>query len=368
MSTSQLQHNWTPHNCGIEVNSFNLTSTTPQDISLIKSALAVHGCVYFRNSPLTPAQHHNFASSFSTININRFFPSLHEEGIEDGSIALVEKKKEAGSAVGERFHTDHSYDVAPALGSILVARELPQTGGDTVFVDMQKAYETLPNDIKQKLIGMRAVHSSRHVFGVKYKDRKTGKSLYQNQSEAVQDTVHPVVITSPLSGKPSLYVNPGFTIKFEGMTQMESQPFLNYLYLHAMNKSIMHRFQWEKDSVILWDNRSVWHCAVNDYHGQYRLMNRITIDGCKLTAFHAKEDQHQGSVPYAGKEMVNVRRGMLGIGFTELDHPFILNAMDTFEKGMIEMGSPEVAIDMNPKWWQKMALKMLSVVGVHPKL
>jgi taurine dioxygenase len=138
MSTSQLQHNWTPHNCGIEVNSFNLTSTTPQDISLIKSALAVHGCVYFRNSPLTPAQHHNFASSFSTININRFFPSLHEEGIEDGSIALVEKKKEAGSAVGERFHTDHSYDVAPALGSILVARELPQTGGDTVFVDMQK--------------------------------------------------------------------------------------------------------------------------------------------------------------------------------------------------------------------------------------
>ena len=175
------------------------------------------------------------------------------------------------------FHADHTYDLAPALGSMLVARELPTAGGDTVFCSMYAAYDSLPQDVKSRLEGMRAVHSSRHTFG-----RKT--TLYQNAKAATQDNVHPVVITHPLSGRKALFVNPAFTLHFEGQTIDESAPLLEALYHHAVQPEHCHRFEWAPGSAALWDNRSVWHCAVNDYHGDYRLMHRITIDGVELEA------------------------------------------------------------------------------------
>ena len=171
----------------------------------------------------------------------------------------MQKKKDQRSAIGERFHADHTYDLAPALGSMLVARQLPlkKNLGDTVFVDMRKAYATLPEEIKKQLVGLRAVHSSRHYFGKDQTDRGTGESLFANQQEATQDHVHPVVIKSPLSGKPSLFINPGFTLHFEGQTPAESKQLLEYLYHHAVQIQHMHRFVWEENSAVLWDNRAV---------------------------------------------------------------------------------------------------------------
>ena len=104
----------------------------------------------------------------------------------------------------------------------------------------------------------------------------------KNAEAANQDVFHPVVITHPETGKKALYVNPTFTLGFEGWSDEESRPLLEYLYLHASKPEFTCRFQWKEGSIAFWDNRSTWHLAINDYHGERRLMHRITIEGVKL--------------------------------------------------------------------------------------
>jgi taurine dioxygenase len=243
----------------------------------IRKTLADRGVVFFRDQTLTPEQHIGLARQFGAINVNRFF--THADGYPE--IALVAKEPEQKRNIGGGWHTDHSYDQSPALGSILYARQVPPSGGDTLFSSMYAAYDALSDGLKQTLGGLRAVHSSRHVFGVvrdEFRDR------YRNAEAAVQDAVHPVIITHPESGRKALYVNPGFTLRFDGWTDEESKPLLAFLYAHAARPEFCTRFVWREGSIAFWDNRSTWHYAVNDYQGERRLMHRITIEGCELAA------------------------------------------------------------------------------------
>ena len=135
------------------------------------------------------------------------------------------------------------------------------------------------------LEGMNAEHSSRHVFGQGARARRgdIGDRI-ANYDAALQDATHPVVIKHPISGKKSLYVNPGFTLRFEGWTDQESAPLLKMLYDHASRPEHTYRFQWAPGSIAFWDNRATWHYALNDYPGERRLMHRITVEGCGLEA------------------------------------------------------------------------------------
>ena len=138
------------------------------------------------------------------------------------------------------------------------------------------------------LLGLEAVHSSRHVFGRQqpgsaHDDAR--EELFSNAEQATQDAVHPVVIEHPLSGRPALYVNLGFTTRFVGWTVDESQPLLDFLYRHAARNEFTYRFTWEPGSIAIWDNRAVHHNALNDYHGERRLMHRITIEGVALAPY-----------------------------------------------------------------------------------
>ena len=121
------------------------------------------------------------------------------------------------------------------------------------------------------------MHSSRHVFGEEAPMPADLKGRLGNADQATQDAVHPVVITHPTSGRKVLYINPGFTIQFEGWSAEESRPLLKYLYEHASKPEFTYRFHWKEGSVAFWDNRCTWHYAVNDYHGESRLMHRITL-------------------------------------------------------------------------------------------
>jgi taurine dioxygenase len=231
--------------------------------------------VFFRDQLPTPEQQITFARRFGNINVNRFF--AHADGYPE--IALVVKEPHQTKNIGGGWHTDHSYDREPALGSILYAREVPRLGGDTLFASMYAAYDGLSDGLKQTLEGLRARHSSRHVFGV---ERDDLKGRIGNPEFATQDAIHPVVITHPESSRKALYVNPGFTLGFEGWTDDESQPLLEYLYRHAVKPEFTCRFQWQKGSLAFWDNRATWHYAANDYQGEHRLMHRITLDGGPL--------------------------------------------------------------------------------------
>ena len=264
------------HAVGAEIGGVDLSQPVPGEVlSDIRAALATHGVVVFRDQTLTREQHVAVARQFGEININRFFAK--EEGFPE--IALVVKEPDQTANIGGGWHTDHSYDLHPALGSMLYAREVPPVGGDTMFASMYAAYDALSDGLKQTLSGLRAVHSSRHVFG---KNRDGMKGRIGNPELATQDAVHPAVITHPESGKRALYVNPGFTVGFDGWTVEESQPLLGYLYRHAARPEFTCRLQWKSGSLALWDNRSTWHYALNDYHGERRLMHRITIEGGPL--------------------------------------------------------------------------------------
>jgi taurine dioxygenase len=278
MQSSSTQIRLVSGAVGAEIAGVDLSEPLEaQARDTIRKTLADHGVVFFRDQSLTPEQHIGFARQFGDINVNRFF--AHADGYPE--IALVSKEPDQTKNIGGGWHTDHSYDQSPALGSILYAREVPPSGGDTLFSSMYAAYDALSDGLKQVLAGLRAVHSSRHVFGVVREDMK---ARYRNPEAAVQDAVHPVVITHPDSGRKALYVNPGFTLRFDGWTSEESKPLLEFLYRHAARPEFGCRFVWRNGSIAFWDNRATWHYAVNDYQGQRRLMHRVTVEGCELTA------------------------------------------------------------------------------------
>jgi len=245
----------------------------------ILQAFHDHSVIFFRDQEITPEQHITFARRFGPINVNRFFTPVpgHPE------IAEVRKEPDQKKNIGETWHTDHSYDEIPALGSMLVAREVPDHGGDTMFASMYAAYEALSEGMKRTLEPLRAIHSSRHIFGHAAGYHGTDlKGRLHKPEDATQDAVHPVVIRHPDTGRKALYVNSNFTTGIEGWTREESEALLGFLYRHGARPEFTCRFRWRNGSIALWDNRSTWHCAVNDYHGQRRLMHRITIEGTAL--------------------------------------------------------------------------------------
>ena len=254
----------------------NLSDSTLEEL---KSVFGRYSVIFFRNQDLTPQQHIDLAERGGSINVNRFFKPL--EGYP--KIAQVIKEADQKENIGGAWHTDHSYDEIPAMGSMLYARKVPQVGGDTLFSSMYLAYEALSDSMKEMLSGLKAWHSSRHAFGhgsaesEHYEDGRLA-----NPDLATQDALHPVVITHPITGRKALYVNTRFTIRFDGWTVEESKPLLDFLYAYGARQEFTCRFQWEPGSIAFWDNRATWHYALNDYHGEQRIMHRITLEGVPL--------------------------------------------------------------------------------------
>jgi len=282
MSYSHIRVEPLSAHVGAEIGGVDLAQPVSDAVfGEIRRAFGEYGVVFFRDQQLTPDQHVGFAERFAPIDINRFFTAVPGYPM----IAEVRKEPEQTRNIGGGWHTDHSYDQKPALGSMLYAREVPQTGGDTLFAGMYAAYDGLSDGLKQTLEGLRACHSSRHVFGREAMEQRGDLNGRIGNSElATQDAVHPVVIRHPETGRKALYVNPGFTLRFEGWTDDESRPLLQFLYQHAVRPEFTCRFHWRGGSLALWDNRSSWHFAVNDYQGQRRLLHRVTIQGSALHA------------------------------------------------------------------------------------
>jgi taurine dioxygenase len=265
---------------GAEVTGVNVGNLSEEEFAQLKTRFHEHGALFFRDQQLTPEDHIAFAERWGPINVNRFFQPV------DGypQIAQVLKEPEQTNNIGGGWHTDHSYDQAPAMCSILYALEVPEHGGDTLFAGMAAAYHALSDTFKALLAPLKAVHSSRHIFGKEAQyNREMGDRL-GNPELATQDVVHPVVIQHPATGQSLLYVNPAFTLHIEGLAHEESNMLLQFLYRHVMNPQFHTRLHWQKGSLAMWDNRSTWHYALNDYQGQRRHLHRVTVEGGKLSA------------------------------------------------------------------------------------
>lgn len=272
---------------GAEVLGIDLARPlSDADFAQVRAAFAEHGVIFFRDQSISEEQHIAFARRWGAININRFF-AAHPAYPE---IALVVKEPDQQHNIGGGWHTDHSYDFEPALGSILAARELPPEGGATAFASMYAAYDGLPAKLKERIEGRSAVHSARHVFGSKaavyeaVQDTRGEGGRIGNSAAAdvLDDPVHPVVIVHPLSGKRAIYVNPSFTLHIQGLATEESRDLLAEVYEHCRKPEFQDDFHWRDGSIAFWDNRATWHYAYNDYHGHRREMHRITIEGVAL--------------------------------------------------------------------------------------
>ena len=262
---------------GAEIGGVDLSEELPEGtIAAIRQALLDHLVIFFRDQELTPARFMAFARRFGEPVTYPFV-----KGLEDfPEITPILKREEDRANFGGLWHSDTVYQQEPPLGTILYGLEIPPYGGDTEFANQYLAYETLSEPLRSFLDGLTAVHISG-----KGRTQKTRDEMMKQGSVGLKGdeltSRHPVVRTHPETGRKALYVNGAHTSHFEGMTEEESQPILEFLYRHQVKSEFTCRFRWEKGSVAFWDNRCTQHNPINDYHGFRRLMHRITLAGEK---------------------------------------------------------------------------------------
>jgi taurine dioxygenase len=261
---------------GAEISGVDLAQELPDAaIAAIRQALLDHQVIFFRDQALTPAQQVAFGARFGPLNIHPYVAGMadHPEVME------VVKEPEDRTNFGGGWHSDMSFLERPAIGSILYAVETPEFGGDTLFASQAAAFEALSPGLQATLEGLSAVHSAAREYSSQGHSAQKRKSMAIAEADGlVGEYVHPMVLTHPESGRKALYVNPAFTLKIEGWKTSESKALLDYLFQHCRYEGFTCRFSWRPGSVAFWDNRSVWHFALNDYPGQRRHMRRVTVD------------------------------------------------------------------------------------------
>ena len=200
---------------------------------------------------------------------------------DDPDVIAVEKKAaDRNVAVfGGQWHSDFSFLDHPPAGSLLSAVEVPAVGGDTVWANQTVAFETLPDDLKAIVEGRAAVHTGK-PYGVRFappEEERAVNDMVRNDPAADRETFHPAVRRHPETGRRSLFVNPIYTSRLDGYSETESEPILDRLYWHATQPNFCCRHRWRAGDLVIWDNRSTLHFAVNDYDGHDRLLYRTTF-------------------------------------------------------------------------------------------
>jgi taurine dioxygenase len=261
---------------GAEIFGVDLRELDDSTVAAIRRAWLDHLVIFFRGQELTPAQLLAFARRIGEPVEYPFLKGL--DGFPE--ITPVVKLEHERVNFGGIWHSDTAYLECPPMASMLLAREVPQYGGDTLFANMYLAYETLSLGMRRLLDGLVGVNSSAKADVTKTReDRMKDGARDDARREYVAE--HRVVRTHPETGRKALYVNRGHTLRFKGMSEAESAPLLEYLFAHQTRPEFTCRFRWQAGSLALWDNRCAQHYPLNDYHGYRRVMERVTLAGDK---------------------------------------------------------------------------------------
>jgi taurine dioxygenase len=261
--------------CGAEIGGVDIADDLDGGvIAEIRQALNQHCVIFFRDQEFDAAQQKAFARRFSTIFVHPNYKGMQA----DDEIQMIFREPGDKHIVGEDWHADTTMMPEPPMGAILYALEVPPYGGDTLFSSQYRAYETLSDGMKKMLAGLRAVHSDRLVAGpVGSRNQYRATKVRGDDSWRETISLHPVVRTHPETGRKALYVSTRHTIRFKGWTEEESRPVIQFLQTHCTRPEFTARIRWEKGTVTIWDNRCCQHFAINDYHGQRRVMWRLPV-------------------------------------------------------------------------------------------
>jgi taurine dioxygenase len=245
-----------------------------ETIAAIRKAWLDHCVIFFREQNLPPARFLTFAKRFGEVIEYPFIKGLEEYP----EIIPVVKLEHEKTNFGGIWHSDTAYLEMPPMATMLIAREIPQRGGDTMFANGYLAYETLSDGMKRLLDGLVGINTSAKADASRTREDRV-KAMVRPDAKQEYVGEHPVVRTHPETGRKALYLNVGHTLRFRDMTVAESQPILDFLFQHQIKPEFTCRFAWRPGSIAFWDNRCALHFPVNDYHGYRRAMHRITLKG-----------------------------------------------------------------------------------------
>jgi len=261
---------------GAEVKGIDLKDSSIENWNVINDLLLEHKVLFFRNQNITSEEQLNLARKFGPLERH-----IYVKGREKyPEILRIIKEPDEKQQWGETWHTDVSYNPKPTKVIMLRSIKIPPVGGDTMFSNMELAYETLDDEIKNKIDDKKAIHSSlgAAAFVDAYKAMEGNGNLKEYSNS------HPVVRTHPETGKKILYVNSMYTKKILDLDEDESDHILNHIFKHQERLDFTCRFKWTENAVAIWDNRSTLHQGLTDFFpgrglGHERVMDRIAIEG-----------------------------------------------------------------------------------------
>ncbi|HEV8519877.1 MAG TPA: TauD/TfdA family dioxygenase [Burkholderiales bacterium] len=266
---------------GAEVCDFDVTrDISERDFGELYRAFLEHGILLWRNQKITREQHIEFSRRFGELDKHDALPRDRHPDYPEILMVTNEPKADGAPSdtkyTGRQWHSDMSFTLVPSLGSLLRSITVPAVGGDTLFANMYTAYDALSDGMKKMIAGLHGIHLSGTR---KIANSETGVARAEEQKRINPPIAQPVVRIHPETGRKALYI--GEKVKsFDGMTEDESRPLIDYLCRHATKHEFVYRHQWKANDILLWDNRCTLHCALGDFdENERRHMERTTVLG-----------------------------------------------------------------------------------------
>lgn len=259
---------------GAEIYDIDLRQPlSPESVQWLTDQLVRYKVIFFRDQNIDSQQHLDFAKEFGALE-------THPVNPKDGFPELLVLHNDADRPPADTavWHSDVTWRLEPSLGSILIARKVPEVGGDTLFANMEAAYQGLDDETKALITDRRAVHQFEPMRQYLLQSGADAEKMAKFEKKYPK-TTHPIVRSHPITGEKSIYVNRLFTVGIEGMADAEAQPLLDKLFASASQPEYQCRFRWRKHSIAFWDNRAAQHYATADYYPHERVMERATIEG-----------------------------------------------------------------------------------------
>ncbi len=259
---------------GAEITGVDLTDDLPAiAYEELNRALLDYEAIFLRDQDINPAQQVTLARAFGPVEAHHYFTNMEEH--PEISVLLPDPDRPPDNL----WHTDGSYKTAPPMGAVLHAQEVPDYGGDTLWVSLTAAYEGLSEKMKTLIEGLSARHDWLSTYEEYYLKQENGAENLAKRRAQMPPTIHPMVRTHPTTGKKALYLNPNYVSEIVGMPRHESDALLAMLFAHQLKPEYQLRFTWTNKSIAIWDNRVTMHYPVFDYGNKHRKMHRITISG-----------------------------------------------------------------------------------------
>jgi taurine dioxygenase len=265
--------------CGAYVEGLVLQTMTEAQFDALLEAWQRHRVLGIRGQALDTAAFHRFACRFGRPQphvLDQYHHPDNPDILILSNVIEPDGRPRGLADGGSYWHSDYSYKALPAKATLLYNLECPGDGGDTLYIDMARAYATLPAALRSRIRGLHAFHDYEYRHRQQIARHGVRKALSAEQKALTPEVRHPVVRRHPDTGEPALFINPGFTVRFDGIDADESDALKDELFAHVLRPETIFTYKWRKGDVVLWDNRALIHSATTGYR-ENRTLWRITV-------------------------------------------------------------------------------------------